>query len=670
MKFYISDLILWPKDTNNKIRTLHFNDGEINIIHGISGTGKSSIIAIIDHCLGSLRCSIPVGIIRDKVRWFGLKVYIKDQFYLIARHTPSYSSSTNECHISIIDINSPLPELITGNYNLAQFKQRINNISQITNISINGDYDEDEKNDPPSFRDLTSFNFQPQHIVANPNTLFYRADSYNHKEKLKKVLPYAFRIIDALYLVKERELTRTRKLLEKKEKQYNLLQDAYKAWDQDILMLWDTAIELGLVRNEENISLDDKFKKIEELNNTFNVGKLDSLMNRPDYQYTNNKFFESQMIEESHQREVDSINKKIRSYRGITYNFDKFKNAIKIEKDSLLNINWIKSNLKKDTECIVCGSVNNNFTPIINNLEKDKKRIDELTDAFVTSPIVDKQLENLNIELNKKQEQLNKSRKTRLQLELLNNSAKDSLSKVFLLIGNIQSFIKALKTIEKNDDLSKEINALNKKINDLSSFFSENEYKNKEYASKYKIDNLIKGYARNFKVAQHNKASLDYRELTIAFDKSGSYIDKEYLWEIGSGANWMGYHLAAFLAFHEYFISPNGCGGDSPVFSFLVIDQPSQVYFPSSSSGINALDQSDDEFEKIKKERDTDINETQRIFKILSRGLERTEKDSNEKYQIIVLEHAGKNIWDNINYVNEVAHWNSKNDGLIPEEWI
>ncbi|MGJ0639382.1 hypothetical protein ACR715_20740, partial [Xenorhabdus bovienii] len=160
MKFYISDLLLWPKNSDNEIRALHFNDGEINIIHGISRTGKSSIIAIIDYCLGSSRCSIPVGIIRNKVRWFGLKVFIKNKFYLIARHSPSFSSSSNEFYLSVIGADGQLPDSIVGNYNLSQFKQRINNIVQITNISVSEEYYEGEKNDPPSFRDMTSFNFQ------------------------------------------------------------------------------------------------------------------------------------------------------------------------------------------------------------------------------------------------------------------------------------------------------------------------------------------------------------------------------------------------------------------------------------------------------------------------------------------------------------------------------
>jgi len=67
MQFYISDLILWPTNRKNEIRTLHFVEDKVNVIHGRSRTGKSSVIAIIDYCLGSSRCNIPVGTIRKKV---------------------------------------------------------------------------------------------------------------------------------------------------------------------------------------------------------------------------------------------------------------------------------------------------------------------------------------------------------------------------------------------------------------------------------------------------------------------------------------------------------------------------------------------------------------------------------------------------------------------------
>src|SRR4029434_4499193 len=50
----------------------------------------------------------------------------------------------------------------------------------------------------------------------------------------------------------------------------------------------------------------------------------------------------------------------------------------------------------------------------------------------------------------------------------------------------------------------------------------------------------------------------------------------DYLWEIGSGANWLAYHISLTLALQKFFL-------EEPrhfVPGILVYDQPSQVYFP------------------------------------------------------------------------------------------
>ena len=60
---------------------------------------------------------------------------------------------------------------------------------------------------------------------------------------------------------------------------------------------------------------------------------------------------------------------------------------------------------------------------------------------------------------------------------------------------------------------------------------------------------------------------------------------------MGSGENWVGYHLIGHLALHSWFVEHA-----RPVPRFLFLDQPSQVYFPPEKDvdgSINAL-QNDD----------------------------------------------------------------------------
>ncbi|MEW5698324.1 DUF3732 domain-containing protein [Pseudomonas synxantha] len=43
---------------------------------------------------------------------------------------------------------------------------------------------------------------------------------------------------------------------------------------------------------------------------------------------------------------------------------------------------------------------------------------------------------------------------------------------------------------------------------------------------------------------------------------------------------------------------------------------------------------------------------------------------SKSHLQIIVLEHAGKEIWRDIPLTHSVENWSVKGDGLIPASWI
>lgn len=125
----------------------------------------------------------------------------------------------------------------------------------------------------------------------------------------------------------------------------------------------------------------------------------------------------------------------------------------------------------------------------------------------------------------------------------------------------------------------------------------------------------------------------------------------------------MGYHISVFLAFHEFLSHADR--STLPPFSFLVIDQPSQVYFPSTDSGENILDQTDKNGD-LQITRQDDITATRQIFEILSSAIE--ENDYN--FQIIVLEHADKSIWGKVSNTHESACWKNKGDGLIPKEWF
>ncbi len=172
------------------------------------------------------------------------------------------------------------------------------------------------------------------------------------------------------------------------------------------------------------------------------------------------------------------------------------------------------------------------------------------------------------------------------------------------------------------------------------------------------IARLMTTYANGLQLEHRaDNVALDTKELTVKFNGLKGRTD--YLWEVGSGQNWVGYHLAALFALHEFLIGRP----DSPVPSFLVIDQPSQVYFPDSSWNTTA-----EKPEYSISSLPEDIKGVQRIFGQMKAFHDRT----GGKVQVIVTEHAGEITWEAVkDSIHVVGNWRGeKDDYLIPKSWL
>jgi hypothetical protein len=126
----------------------------------------------------------------------------------------------------------------------------------------------------------------------------------------------------------------------------------------------------------------------------------------------------------------------------------------------------------------------------------------------------------------------------------------------------------------------------------------------------------------------------------------------DYLWEIGSGANWLAYHVATTLALQEFFLNvPHHF-----VPGLLVYDQPSQVYFPKRTAR--------EDPEEPVVWRDQDVVAVRKVFALL--GVKA--RAAKGRLQIIVLDHAGEDVWGSLDGVVLTEEWR---DGraLVPTEW-
>ena len=70
-----------------------------------------------------------------------------------------------------------------------------------------------------------------------------------------------------------------------------------------------------------------------------------------------------------------------------------------------------------------------------------------------------------------------------------------------------------------------------------------------------------------------NPLRIDLRRLTVVADTDEGPIPMD---RMGGGKNWLGYHLLAHFGLHQWFVHH-----DRPTPRFLMLDQPTQVYYPA-----------------------------------------------------------------------------------------
>jgi len=137
---------------------------------------------------------------------------------------------------------------------------------------------------------------------------------------------------------------------------------------------------------------------------------------------------------------------------------------------------------------------------------------------------------------------------------------------------------------------------------------------------------------------------LDTKKLTVIADTSDGPIAMD---KMGSGENWVGYHLIAHFALHKWFVAKH-----RPVPRFLVIDQPSQVYFPADRDLDGSLNEIKDE----------DREAVSRMFKLMVSVIESLSPD----FQIILTDHADiREQW----FQNCVVERWRGGTKLVPIEW-
>jgi hypothetical protein len=662
MRLALLKVILWPKDSDLEPRVIPFEPGRINVISGESATGKSTVTWIIDYCLGSEKCSIPVGLIRDVTSWFGLHIRFANTEMIVARRNPGDQQTTTDIYWAEgLDLSVP-PVIVGKNARVEDLKNRLNQISNLPSLDFSGGEDVGFGG-RPSCRDMASFNFQPQHIVANPYTFFYKADTTENREKLKIIFPLVLGATNASTLEKQRELKDTEHEYERLRRELETRLSAARVWEAEVESYYLQARGLGLLPGSESPasgwSLDKYMLELQK------VPALVRAMDIPDVREGTNEAAANELNrivneEDELAQETGSLRRRLEKIEQLSTAVDQYGNDLARQEDRLQGVGWFEEKLRDAHECPLCAAVHTEGNAQLTDLQTLAREMKSLTASVHQAPArLDQETAALRVELREKEASLSKARHKRKFLEDATTALaaqRQRVRQIYLFVGRVEQALENVSVSRNVDDIRERVQALARRVAELRRELDPQNQRDRLKAALDTVSTGITEYARLLRLEHAGEnVRLNLRELTLQFSPLSGRTD--FLWEVGSGQNWVGYHIAGLLALHEHFISI----GESPVPRFLVIDQPSQVYFPEAWP---SLDQAPDKAGNP--DRSPDIEGVRRIFNALATFLEAV----SAQFQIIVTEHAGSITWRGIPNVHLVGNWREGHDEfLIPSAW-
>jgi len=656
MYFQIKEIILWPRDQSLKPRRLPFELGKVNAISGASRTGKSAIIPIIDYCLGSGKCAIPVKTIRDSCSWFGVIVQTDAGQKLFARREPGGHKATGDMFVlEGSQINIP-DRIENKNINVNAVKQSLDELAGLTNLDFGAEEFNVRFKARPSFRDLAAFTFQPQNLVANPDVLFYKADTYEHREKLKTIFPYVLNAITAQSLAKQQELKQLKNELNRKQRELETIKEVSERWVAEIQAKASAARELGLIKEKISPTA-TRDQLIEMLSEVVQSSINEVRVTTETISEAVEELVNLQKEESEISLELSGLRRRLAEMSALKESTIQYHDALQVQRDRLKISEWLWKMYDSNHDCPLCGNSLGESTEQLNVLCNSLKNIERTAGEFNTVPAAfDREFERVRSKIKIVTEKLRGIRIRRKALERSSDEAKryqyDSL-KVSRFIGNIEQSLQTYTRIGKDSKLDSEVRELKDRVDELKKEISEGHVTNKVNRA---LDAVCLNAGKLLPSLDSERPddpiSLSITDLTIKVKG----VDREdYLWEIGSGSNWLSYHIAVSLGLHQFFLGLK----QNPVPTFIVYDQPSQVYFPKK------LAIREDETELDPELIDEDVEAVRKVFKVLSSVVE----NSNGRLQIIVLDHASESAWGDIQNVNLVEEWR---DGrtLVPMDWL
>lgn len=629
---------------DGRMRPLRLRHGRLNVISGLSRTGKTELLKIIDFCAGRSTPHLAPGPITRKVAWFaGLFETADGRRVLVGRPHPTGQSTTTAMVAYGNEIDLPLDSSsMEVNATTDTVRGALDDLLGLGRYDIE-EFGGTRERLRASVSHAIQFCLQPQTELMSPTHLFHRGGEPEVAGDFADLFPYFVGAVDENLVAARRRVRQLRRQLRDAQRRLDRL-DAQLEVDQTRdRALVDQAIQLGLVASE-----DAEGNPRELLARIVQTPVAVLPAGEPGAEAVADL-----RAELARSR---SVVRELRERRAALDQLDRDRSdhaaAIGTQLGRLGIVEGIGSQLTTDPDhCPACGAELDEADETLAALASDAAQLDAQLGAMSTATRdIGPAERELDAAIATAQARHSEIRQ-RLDAALTADAAGARLAEEgqlrARLLGVIEEYLRSTTAASTaaRAELADRIRRLSEELAALEPGTDRASIDDEVDARLGAMSVDMTAWARqlDLEAADEGNVYIDRRTLNVAIGTSHGRIG---LAQMGSGANHVGYHLVAHLALHKHFVREN-----RPVPRFVFFDQPSLPFFP-----INVVD------------RDAamaDVNwEAVRAMMLLCDGVARS---LDGQLQVMITDHAsfaGEKWYDGA--LVEDWHTGTK---LVPDEW-
>jgi energy-coupling factor transporter ATP-binding protein EcfA2 len=618
-------LVLYAAD--GRTRRLDFAPGQLNIVTGESGTGKSALLTIVEYCLGRDTNLVPVGPISDTVEWYAALWQLDDsggRAFVARPKPPGQNASTSVAMLEFGSDLAPLPlEDLRGNIVTRQLRQQLGR-----RIGI----EENEAQPGPwSLRQALEANIghaallclQSQSEVASQSTMFHRMGEGGIDQALRDTIPYFLGAVAPDEARKRAQLRDAKRTLARLEAEYERSLQAAQSIDVELGSLYAEARAVGLI---DDIEPSDRAAVVRVLQGARAARPGDVAADSPADQDRRREL-------EQHREELSRQLRLVMENRGLLLNETRAANdavsALSQQESRLTSLKLLPPSPENYGEegmdnhvCPACGNSMEDPDPtpdaLRRSLEELRAQVGTLTGA---RPAQRRALVALDAEADTLREQIRVAEGALQDLERGRRVHEQTLSDSRdFTRGRIDAILSRASLVDETaiGVLRQQLEQTRSAVAALEDELDDDNRREQLTSRLVAVGRDIKGYAERLDL-EHSAEGvrLDLARLTVVADTDNGPAP---LTRIGSAKNWVGYHLATHLALHRYFTRQ-----ERPVPRFLMLDQPTQAHYPSENDNETGLP-----------EEDADRIAVRAMFELMRDVV----AELSPRFQVIVCDHA------------------------------